>query len=62
MSSQMVVSADVQGVQRFGEKKEAEVTSKTGAVAMPKEAAAANAPDEFEVRRRLFFAGTKNAS
>jgi hypothetical protein len=63
MSSQLAVGANVQQrVQVFAEQREAEGKSKPGAVVSSIEPSTANEPDEFETRRRLFFAGTKNAS
>jgi len=46
----------------FAEQKEAEGKSKPRAGAAKVEPTAVNEPDEFETRRRQFFAGTKNAS
>lgn len=61
MSSQTVVGAEAQQrVPLFADKNEAERKSKP--VASKNESVAANEPDEFEIRRRQFFAGTKNAS
>lgn len=63
MSSQLAVGADVQQrVQVFAEQREAEGKSKPSAIVAKVEPTTANESDEFETRKRLFFAGTKNAT
>jgi hypothetical protein len=63
MSSQLLVGVEAQqSVQMFAEQNEVEAKSKQRAAGSKLEAVAADEPDEFEIRRRVFFAGTTAAS